>query len=69
MFEGPSGGSRISQTKGALSHYFAKFSRKLHENEDILGQRGRASATEGTRYFQERAHLKRKVGKRYYTGD
>ena len=39
-----SGGSRISQTGapilegGAPTYYLANFSRKLHENEDILGQ-------------------------------
>ena len=26
--------------KGAPTYYLANFSRKLHENEDILGQRG-----------------------------
>ena len=35
----PSGGSRIFQ-RGASTYYLVKFSRKLHENEEIL-DRGR----------------------------
>ena len=42
-----SGGSRISQRRGANpkgggapTYYLANFSRKLHENKEILGQRG-----------------------------
>ena len=41
-----SGGSRISQRRGAYhkggvpTDYLANFSQKLHENEEILGQRG-----------------------------
>ena len=43
-----SGGSRISQRRGANpkggapTYYLANFSWKLHENEEILGQRGDA---------------------------
>ena len=43
-----SGGSRISQRRGANpkggapTYYLANFSQKLHENEEILGQRGGA---------------------------
>ena len=44
-----SGGSRISQRRGrypqkggAPTYYLVNFSRKLHENEEILGQRGGA---------------------------
>ena len=38
----PRGGG-ASPKGGAPTHYLANFSRKLHENEEILGQRGGAS--------------------------
>ena len=43
-----SGGSRIFQTgaptsHGAITYYLANFSRKLHENEEILGQRDKGA--------------------------
>ena len=34
----PRGGG--ANPKGAPTYYLANFSRKLHENEEILGQRG-----------------------------
>ena len=38
----PRGGG-ANHKGGAPTYYLAKFSRKLHENEEILGQRGGAS--------------------------
>ena len=49
VFNLRSGGFRISQTagrqswRGSPTSYLAKFSQKLHENEEMLGQRGHAS--------------------------
>ena len=36
----PTGGGANPKGGGAPTYYFANFSQKLHENEEILGQRG-----------------------------